>query len=294
MLSKEPADKKIILDQWKILVDSSNILKSIRFYDSVKSYPNQKMAKEFLKSAKNDLCASRTLYSMKDYPNAIFHLQQSVEKTAKAYALNIGFLGLDELRGIRHDTPEVFLRLLANKGILLSIDMLNQISSVKIDKSKFPEILKIKKEIKKAKTKVEVANLTKEQIQSVLKLCRDIDEGYQKAKKALDQAIIALKPLSGEMLKIIKPQLEKMNLPDVSKVSEKTINDKLDRIKPELLDQSSKFTRIFILSILTYPHAIFTRYPDGEIKPKDYSQGLGIIDEIEGVWKELEDCMLET
>jgi ribosomal protein L7/L12 len=82
-----------------------------------------------------------------------------------------------------------------------------------------PEIPKINEVIKKTKTKVEVANLTKEQIQSVLKLCRDTGEGYLEAKKALDQAIIALKSLSGEMLKVIKPQIEKMDL-DTSEVSE--------------------------------------------------------------------------
>ncbi len=244
-----------------------------------------------MECAGNDLKASKTLYSTGDYPNAIFHLQQSVEKATKAYALSIGLFKVDELKGVGHDTPEVFLKLLAKKGILQSIDMLNRISSAEIDKSKNLEIREIIKKIKKTETKVKVAKLTKEQIQGNLQLCKTIDEFHQKIKRDLASSITPLKSLSSEMSKIIGTQLDEAGLSIKSKDLDKIIRNEFDKIKPEFLDWASKFTRMFILSVVTYPHAIFARYPDGEIKPKDYRRGLGIVDEIESVLKELEDCV---
>lgn len=67
---------------------------------------------EILESkSKNDLKLAKIAYDIKDYGNALFHLQQSVEKTVKAYGLLLGIINnpKDE---IGHKTPKVYLKML--------------------------------------------------------------------------------------------------------------------------------------------------------------------------------------
>lgn len=61
--------------------------------------------------SKNDLKLAKIAYDIKDYGNALFHLQQSVEKTVKAYGLLLGVIKnpKDE---IGHKTPKVYLKML--------------------------------------------------------------------------------------------------------------------------------------------------------------------------------------
>jgi HEPN domain-containing protein len=45
--------------------------------------------------------------------------------------------------------------------------------------------------------------------------------------------------------------------------------------------------RLYLLSVLTFPHAKYARYPDsGLVKPKEYTNELGIIATIETLWAE--------
>jgi hypothetical protein len=53
--------------------------------------------------------------------------------------------------------------------------------------------------------------------------------------------------------------------------------------------------RLYLLSVLTFPHAKYPRYPDsGVVKPKEYTAELGIIATIETVWAETETAMSEV
>jgi len=61
--------------------------------------------------SKNDLKLAKIAYDIKDYGNALFHLQQSVEKTVKAYGLLLGVIE-DPQEEIGHRTPEVYLKML--------------------------------------------------------------------------------------------------------------------------------------------------------------------------------------
>lgn len=68
-------------------------------------------SREFLRLASQDLKASRLLFE-NDLSNlAVYHLQQSVEKTAKALYKILGILDDNAIRRTGHDTPELFLRM---------------------------------------------------------------------------------------------------------------------------------------------------------------------------------------
>ena len=47
--------------------------------------------------------------------------------------------------------------------------------------------------------------------------------------------------------------------------------------------------RLYLLSALTFPHAVYPRYPDGGlVKPKEYTDQLGIIAAMDAMWAETE------
>ena len=63
----------------------------------------------------NDLKLAELAYQTKDYSNALFHLQQSIEKSVKAYGLYYGIIkeSKDEIvHKIGHKSPKVYLKLL--------------------------------------------------------------------------------------------------------------------------------------------------------------------------------------
>lgn len=68
-------------------------------------------AQENLELARQDLKSSKLNYDAKIFNLACYHIQQSVEKTAKAYYKLLGILEDTAIRGTSHNTPELFLRM---------------------------------------------------------------------------------------------------------------------------------------------------------------------------------------
>jgi hypothetical protein len=61
-----------------------------------------KVALELSEIAKKDFVAAKVLYDKHLYGQAVYLLQQSVEKSAKAFGLMLGILKVDELRSVSH------------------------------------------------------------------------------------------------------------------------------------------------------------------------------------------------
>jgi hypothetical protein len=68
-------------------------------------------AEELLDVARQDLKSSRLNYDGGIFIFAASHLQQAVEKTAKAYYKLLGVLDDKTIRSTSHDSPELFLRM---------------------------------------------------------------------------------------------------------------------------------------------------------------------------------------
>ena len=68
-------------------------------------------AQENLDLARQDLMSSKLNYDAKIFNLACYHIQQSVEKAAKAYYKLLGILEDKAIRRTSHDTPELFLRM---------------------------------------------------------------------------------------------------------------------------------------------------------------------------------------
>ena len=74
-----------------------------------------KLALAFAKLSKDDLAASRVLYSNELFPQAVYSLQQSVEKSAKALGLTLGTIKTNQIRTVNHRSV---LALLTRTGTL--------------------------------------------------------------------------------------------------------------------------------------------------------------------------------
>ncbi|HEY9204559.1 MAG TPA: HEPN domain-containing protein [Candidatus Methanoperedens sp.] len=61
--------------------------------------------------SKYDIELAKMAYKLKDYGNALFHLQQAIEKATKAYGLYFGIIK-DPQKEISHKTPKIFIKLL--------------------------------------------------------------------------------------------------------------------------------------------------------------------------------------
>lgn len=69
------------------------------------------LANGFYKVAKDDFAISKILYNAKEYPNAIYHLQQAIEKLSKAFGLLNGFIDTDTFEKKYHTTLKKYSKI---------------------------------------------------------------------------------------------------------------------------------------------------------------------------------------
>jgi HEPN domain-containing protein len=71
-------------------------------------------AKTFLATANADLHTAALFFDHKEYPNAIYHIQQATEKLAKSFGLLNGWLNPHEkdIRSVGHNSKTIFTNVL--------------------------------------------------------------------------------------------------------------------------------------------------------------------------------------
>ena len=195
----------------------------------------------FLNETDRDIKSCRVLCSKKIYPHAIYHFQQAVEKAMKAYCLGLGILSIEEIRG--HDTPYVLLKGLFEKtGMKAMFKGSNSQSKILLDKAW---------EVKDDPVKrLGIAKMPFDQIMYELE-CIDADS--QRAKLIAD-ATQAVLFKAAQSKGVNKPAL------------------------PLILLTFHIMPCLYRLSVISFPHEAFTRYPDDEeMTPADYVSELGIV-----------------
>jgi len=208
----------------------------------------RKLGLNFLCEAKRDLKTCNVLYSKKFYPHATYHFQQAVEKASKGYMLGFGLLTKEEL--FTHDTPELFLKALLEKTGVES--WANRLA----DENLKELIDKAKLVIGKSEKRQEVAQASYEEINK--HIC-SIDV-YKDTAKRMCQSVIS------EISRII----EAMPPP------------------PPIFQALSALAVLFILAAISFPHEAYTRYPDKEITPSNYTATLGVVRAIPKMMKYLQ------
>lgn len=264
--------------------------------------------KDLLFAAKQDFGAIDVLYDEKLYGPSVYHLQQCVEKITKAFGLWTGFIDEKELNirrhkksfleriqlilglrereeGIGHISPKAFVLLLRKKFIKEYFKFIN--SKVKNNGLK-KKIKNIDKELKSFEKLIDkrkkLATISKGEISDFLKMGYDYQNAFSKMdKRGLNALLVRFRiGIDNRFEKILPPDV----LPEVKKRLEK-IDGRIEHIFIGL----NAFSLLYPLTIITYPHFTYARYPTKEMKPSDYNENLGIVSSIPQIQQALENVI---
>lgn len=227
-------------------------------------------------TAKEDLEASKILYEKKFYPQAMFFLQQSVEKAAKSLFIEIEVVEQKELKTFIGHNPLKIINLFKRKEketqqeqqkLIEKIPELKDSFLYKEEDSKISEL--------ELKSPAELENLSREMNASIGK----IRENVNTLKKMIKQTVIFIQYIKNtEIEKIV----ENRNLEEFIRINKLTIEKyPIDEKYPKLKNRKDTviatrhiihnssilfylFISLFILSLITFIGATDSRYPNIE------------------------------
>jgi len=222
--------------------------------------------------AKQDLEAAKSLYEKKLYPQAVFYLEQAVEKATKSMGLYQNVISEDELKDIGHESIEIYVKVvegLKNKLIRFQ-DRIKQFPKLKhttlfkeyenLSLDKFDDMLNnFEFYIKHPDRQISETELEKT-IFELTKLETEIES--QKITIEKDE-IENFKPLFREVADVISEQYP---------ASKETIEEelkKLESVPLELMEELMGLSiiqaicnnHLLFLSAISCPHAVSSRYP---------------------------------
>jgi len=231
-------------------------------------------ARSWLAVSERDLKASKILYGKGDYGNAMILLQQATEKLVKAHFLGFFTKSPKEIRSIGHKSPVAYFDIFEEEWATVLIDLL------------VPEPHKSKINIKGARDEInykseEMAMLSDKQIEAILSICDVVEKTVKSQRKPI--RMLMENTLNG----IVYP-LQKDGILDDKQVERLEYLKKHFRV--ELVASASS---LYLMSLITFPHLFYPRYPDGAIKPETYNLEMGIVKNAPGVYKQLNKAIKE-
>ena len=211
----------------------------------------------FLDLANSDIQSADILLKIKEYHNAVYHLQQSVEKSCKYIGLTYKIFTFNELRKISHDPHRVF-------DMLFSSDFYTSIFTDSNYKSFKDEMVKL--------TMNEIVKFSHDRIQTIIekshenrigKLASDIVIDYYK-----NNPLLAYYGLIEKLLEIVRI---KRGNPKCESICKQIIR-RIDNIEICMLAQ-------MLMSFLVRGVEANSRYPDKNgINPSDiYSEESSLV-----------------
>ena len=253
-------------------------------------------ARRFLAIAQQDLKAARCLDENNFYPQAVFYLEQSVEKGLKSFAIFAGIITEQETRhSISHQTMKIYSKTTVQfkervdaihtnpnlermfEGIVNSSRLSTQLNGT------LGFIQKVSKE------NVGTISKADKRLRNYLVGLRKLHYEYNDLQDLIQQIAISqaeFRAFKKMLLNMVKRYLEEQ--PDEFKRVKKEIDEKLtyDYLVKSTKDSLSVlippmfiYSSFFYLSRLLAPHALL-RYPDREFDPLEfYTPQLPLIQE---------------
>jgi HEPN domain-containing protein len=235
------------------------------------------MRDELLKIADKDLQTAILLFDNHYYAPALFYLQQSAEKSNKAFGLFLGITTEEELHSkIRHEPTKIYEKMfvnLKNNYKLLHEKLLQSPKVIKpgaIRKFGFKQGIRHSERLVKRlenfrKNKLKMVFLSSGEIKSIFGeieveyneiLSRRFDEiEFRKYIASIVEFLEALRYLNPSK---IDEEKTKLMTADLKEFKEKYFH--------KLQKAFARYMRIyfvlFYLGIITMPHSVLTRYPD--------------------------------
>lgn len=223
--------------------------------------------------AERDLAAAESLFEKELYPQAVFYLQQAVEKATKSFGLHHNIISEDELEEIGHDSLEIYLKVvegLKNKvkrfqELIKKLPKLKHTTLFKkyedIGSEKFDEMLdKFEFYLKHSNRKISDKEM-EEIISELINLETEIENKEIKVNK---NEIENFKHLFQEVANTFAEEHPEL------RENIKREMKKFESLTPELMEefavsfsipQAICNNHLLFLSLISCPHAISSRYP---------------------------------
>ncbi|MEM2916380.1 MAG: HEPN domain-containing protein [Candidatus Woesearchaeota archaeon] len=254
---------------------------------------------EWVGISENDLKNARLCYDNKLYPQAVFALQQSVEKLVKPLALLWKLISEDELITIGHSPVRVFQRVFRN--VQGTFEKYVEIAKI------FPNIKQIslmsEKEIKKTQKEIEKTIKELDELQTtkfysfdehkIAFALTEIERVHKESQAARDE-LKSMKLEQKHLEEFTNAMRTAFESPIISQKSNNDFNQTLSNIKKmptELytriiqisidyqLIANQVYLALYYLSLFTMHHASAARYPlkDSEQISKRYDESVPLI-----------------
>jgi hypothetical protein len=229
------------------------------------------LADEFIRCAKEDIKSCDILYKNKKYAHSTYFLQQAAEKTSKAFVLYFGKFKKNDMITISHNSLKAFLMLLDRmSNYIVNINALYP--DIKTDSSDLKELLK------DTKKRNEMAKINYEGFKVMFKFYNDCKK---RIKNGLEDINSFLAPFN--LPKTLQKSFKNLSMEELNKeIKNKDSSQILEEYfnKENTLNYLYKaldFALLYLISAYTFPHVQFTRYPDKDIKPWNYTKEMGIV-----------------
>lgn len=209
--------------------------------------------------ARADLREFRRKYDSKDYPRALFWLQQAAEKAVKGLLVIHGFIHPKDLKGkIGHLTPMAFLQIVESEELGWMPDFVEWVESLTDTKSAaLPfDVREARRVIKRDRH--DIAKLTPTQVNTLIRLAQSF--------KTVLLPLIAVRWKLYRLPADDKPPKDEKGKELIAR------GDTKDLGKPMVA-----MFRLYIISLITFPHWDTTRYPGEGLSPVTYTTELGVV-----------------
>lgn len=248
----------------------SNHMEDIKQYESIilkqiNQESTKKEINDFLNIAKNDLEDYKNLMEKKSYPNAIYHLQQSVEKTIKSMCF---FIFVDfKPKSVGHDFSNIMplfkkARVLSDLLKEFYITIENKLNKYFDDKIKIFGNTKI--DLSNFRNEIDDKNFLRDFKKRMIKITSENSAGV---------------PFFLSMFANFKNQI-------------KETSDGADKIS--LYNNILYSSELFIFHMILSPHEDSTRYPNNDkskMGPEDYTEKSQIVSFSNNISIELEEII---
>jgi hypothetical protein len=255
----------------------------------------------FFKTAENDLKTAKLLYDHRMYAQAIFYLQQSIEKLSKAFGLKLDLLKPKDIKKVSHHTAQVFTQHMYEDSE--TVDKRNQSKAQLMehfgnDFFKFEldgriiDLATKDAELQEGRDFLELENfegLNQADLRSCIDWLQEISTTTIELKEAeLEQK---LPQLYQDLLLQLENKLGKP-LPEFRTALNSDLFKKLPKLMiyalPFLIKLFAVLLTLCILSLITTPHNQSTRYPClhcGESPHEGYLKSTPIVQEFMSIYQ---------
>lgn len=211
------------------------------------------IADKYIGAGEADYRAANLLFQHGELALSVYHIQQAIEKTMKAFCLSIGDVTIKELL-TTHRTPQPLLKIIEEKP---GSEMMSILSSLG-NRDYKTAITQVKRLVNSDQQRL--ANLPMNSSPRVLGI-----EGLIRVADALFTTHPLLEQKENEVKTVFAEYLPEYK-------------ESINTYSSVKFGQAAG--QCYIFGVLTFPHESYTRYPGGFLEPQDYTQGLGIVQAI--------------